>query len=120
MMAIFSVLYYLCYYFSRHSLRRLGRFAGCSLKALWGGILAVMLSAVILLPAWYSLGFGKTDFQTTDYSFFQRFDFLDFFAKLLPGSYDTVRPEGLPVVYCGMLALLLLPVSFFLPFCWCF
>ena len=56
MMAIFSVLYYLCYYFSRHSLRRLGRFAGCSLKALWGGILAVMLSAVILLPAWYSLG----------------------------------------------------------------
>lgn len=115
MMAIFSVLYYLCYYFSRHSLRRLGRFAGCSLKALWGGILAVMLSAVILLPAWYSLGFGKTDFQTTDYSFFQRFDFLDFFAKLLPGSYDTVRPEGLPVVYCGMLALLLLPVYFFLP-----
>ena len=78
MMAIFSVLYYLCYYFSRHSLRRLGRFAGCSLKALWGGILAVMLSAVILLPAWYSLGFGKTDFQTTDYSFFQRFDFVLF------------------------------------------
>ncbi|MGN0728013.1 YfhO family protein [Treponema sp.] len=115
MMAIFTVIYFLCYYFSRHSLRHFRRFMKTSLRALWSGILAVLISAVILLPALYSLGFGKADFQTTDYSLFQRFDFLDFFVKLLPGSYDTVRPEGLPVVYCGMLTLLLLPLYFFLP-----
>lgn len=115
MMAIFSVIYYLCYYFSRHSIRRIGRFFRISLRALWSGILAVLISAIILLPALYSLGFGKSDFQNTDYSFLQRFDFLDFFTKLLPGSYDTVRPEGLPIVYCGMLTLLLLPLYFFLP-----
>ncbi len=31
---------------------------------------------------------------------------------MLPNSYDTVRPEGLPFIYCGVLSLILLPVYF--------
>jgi uncharacterized membrane protein YfhO len=40
------------------------------------------------------------------------FNIVDFLTKLLPGSYDTVEPAGLPFVYCGILTLLLLPIYF--------
>ena len=37
---------------------------------------------------------------------------LDYLTKFLPGTYDTVRPEGLPYVYAGVLMLMLIPVYF--------
>ena len=76
--------------------------------------IAVGLAAIIILPAYYSLGFGKTTFSNPSYDFKQKFDFLDLVTKMLPGSYDTVRPEGLPFVYSGTLTLILLPVFFFI------
>ncbi len=75
-------------------------------------ILAAVISAFMLLTAIYSLQFGKTGFSNPDFAVKLRFDFLDIFVKLLPGSYDTVRPNGLPMIYCGMLALISLPLFF--------
>ena len=75
-------------------------------------LLAIGISALLICGAYYSLNFGKTTFSETDWTFRTNFDLLDFFYKLLPGSYDTVRPEGLPFVYCGMLTLLLIPAYF--------
>jgi uncharacterized membrane protein YfhO len=74
--------------------------------------IVIMIAAFILLPTWYSLNFGKTTFSNPIYEFKQKFDFLDFSAKFFFGSYDTVRPEGLPFVYCGTLALIFLPLYF--------
>ncbi len=74
--------------------------------------IAIAIAAVIILPAYTSLQFGKSTFSKTTFTFTQKFDFLDFFVKLFPGSYDTVRPEGLPFVYCGTIALLLVPIYF--------
>ncbi len=74
--------------------------------------IAVAIAMVIIYPAYTSLQFGKSTFSNTTYTFAQRFDFLDFFVKLFPGSYDTVRPEGLPFVYCGIIALILVPIYF--------
>ncbi|MBR2354499.1 MAG: YfhO family protein [Clostridia bacterium] len=88
-----------------HTLRSLGRIALFSL-------LALAISAVIIFGAYYSLGLGKNDFSTPNWSFKTKFELLDFFTKFLPGSYDTVRPNGLPNVYCGILMLLLVPVYF--------
>lgn len=73
---------------------------------------AICIAMIIIYPAYTSLQFGKSTFSTTKWTFTQRFDFLDFFVKLFPGSYDTVRPEGLPVVYCGTIVLLLVPMYF--------
>lgn len=89
-----------------HFLRSLLRMALYSL-------VAIGIAAVIIFAAFYSLNFGKTTFSTPDWEFATKFDLLELFFKLLPGSYDTVRPEGLPFVYCGLLSLLLLP-SYFL------
>ena len=114
MMCIFCFLYFFYAYASLddnplgekkhflHALLRMGLFS----------LLAVGLAACIILPTYYSLGFGKTTFSDPTYSFKPRFDLIDLAAKLFLNSYDTVRPEGLPILYCGLATLLLLPLFF--------
>ena len=75
-------------------------------------ILAAGIAMVILLTTLYSLSFGKTTFTDPSWAFGFKFDVIELLTKFLPGSYDTVRPEGLPFVYCGALALILVPVYF--------
>ena len=76
-------------------------------------IIAIGISAFIVFTAYYSLTFGKTDFSDPSWAFTSRFNFLELFYKFLPSSYDTVRPAGLPFVYCGVLTLLMVPMFFF-------
>ena len=76
-------------------------------------IIAIGISAFIVFTAYYSLTFGKTDFSDPSWAFASRFNFLELFYKFLPSSYDTVRPAGLPFVYCGVLTLLMVPMFFF-------
>ncbi len=120
MMCIFSALYFFYAYFSmskeernplgsaRHFPKSLGR------MALYSAI-AVAICAALLFCTYYSLTFGKTTFSNPNYVPDQRFDWLDLLPKLFIGSYDTVRPEGLPFIYCGTLTLMLLPLYFFAP-----
>lgn len=75
-------------------------------------VVGVLISAIIVLPAYTSLQFGKNEFTTPSYEVAQKFSFLELLGKLYPGSYDTVRPEGLPFIYCGMLVLVFLPLFF--------
>jgi uncharacterized membrane protein YfhO len=118
MICIWCLLYFFIYYFAHnedkrnnpfgerwHFLRSLGR------MALYSAV-AVCMVAVVILGAYYSLNFGKTTFSDPSWEWKLNFDLLDFFYKLLPGSYDTVRPAGLPFVYCGVLTLLLIPFYF--------
>lgn len=117
MTCIYVALYFFYYCFSTeseernplgqklHRTRSLIRIALCS-------ALALAIAAFVILGAYYSLSFGKSTFSDPSWAFNAKFSFLDFFTKFLPGAYDTVRPEGLPFVYCGVLALLLVPVYF--------
>ena len=91
---------------SYHGLRSFMRIAFYS-------VIAIGISAFIVFTAYYSLTFGKTDFSDPNWSFTSRFNFLELFYKFLPSSYDTVRPAGLPFVYCGVLSLLMVPMFFF-------
>ncbi len=92
---------------SFHFLRTFGR------MALFSAI-AIGIASIIILPAYYSLTFGKTTFSDPKFNFAQKFDFLDLISKMFPSSYDTVRPEGWPFVFSGTLTLILLPIFFFL------
>lgn len=118
MVCIYVAAYFFYYYFSRnekwlnnphkephHFRRSFLRIAGAS-------ALGIGISMVVVATAYYSLQFGKNTFSTPNFTPSLRFDFMDFLTKFLPGSYDTVRPEGLPFVYCGVITLLLLPVYF--------
>ena len=75
-------------------------------------LIAIGIAAIVIFGAYYSLQFGKNAFSTPSWDFTFRYDLLDLTAKVLPGAYDTVRPEGVPVIYCGTLVLLLLPAYY--------
>nr|MBQ4318946.1 YfhO family protein [Clostridia bacterium] len=143
MMCLFTFFYFFYSYFANgydnlnnvmgerfHFVKSLARIGAAS-------VVAIMIAAIIILPTYYSLTFGKTtfsealvpmesedglkgilagiNFDSKLWNFEQNFDFIDFIAKLYPGSYDTVRPDGLPFVYCGTLSLILLPLYFTAP-----
>ncbi|MDO5559200.1 MAG: YfhO family protein [Oscillospiraceae bacterium] len=115
MIAIFSVLYFVFYFIfctdeKDHTWKEMGqtilRFGYCS-------VIAGACAAIMILPVYYSLSLGKFEFTTPDFSVSLQFDSIDILSKLLPSSYDTVRNEGLPEIYCGTLAVLMLPLFFF-------
>ncbi|MCD7776449.1 MAG: YfhO family protein, partial [Firmicutes bacterium] len=117
MMCIFVFFYFFLSYLTiprdelnpmgenRHFLKSLLRIAGCA-------VLVLSMSSVILFSASYALSFGKTTFSNPSADFESKFDLLELISKLFIGSYDTVRPAGLPFVYCGTLVLILLPIFF--------
>ena len=117
MLCIFVFFYFLFALFSRpnceinllneskHTLKSFIRVAAYS-------CLALMLSAAIILSAYYSLKFGKTDYQDSPLDPTLRFDVLELLSKLFLGSFDTVRPQGTPEIYSGTFTLLMLPVFY--------
>ncbi|MBQ8848827.1 MAG: YfhO family protein [Clostridia bacterium] len=117
MLCIYVMLYYFYYCFA-HSKEELNphneklHMPRSFVRIACFSLLAVSISAFIILAAYYSLTFGKTTFSDPNWSFKTKFDILNLLTKFLPGSYDTVRPQGLPFVYCGVLTLILLPVYF--------
>lgn len=118
MVCIFVLLYYFFYMFAykdnnannprleqKHFLKSFIRMAFFSL-------LAIGIAAVIVFCAYYSLQFGKNEFSDPSWDIDFRIDLFDFLFKLLPSSYDTVRIDGLPFVYCGLITIILAPLFF--------
>lgn len=118
MVVIFTVAYCFYYYFAHnrnnennplgekaHFIKSVGR------VAVWS-VLAVGIAALAILSARYALSFGKDEFSNPNWEITQKFDLFEFFYKFLPSSYDTVRPQGLPFVYCGVLTLITVPAFF--------
>ncbi len=118
MVCIFLVVYCFYYYFAHnqngennptgeknHFVRSVIRVAG------WTA-LAIGIAAFAILSARYSLSFGKNEFSDPNWEITQKFSLFEMLIKFLPASYDTVRPAGLPFLYCGVLTLLLAPVFF--------
>ncbi len=118
MCCIYVAAYFFYFYVSRNEDGRNNpsgeprHFGRSLLRIGFFSALAAGIAMVIVATAAYSLGFGKNTFSNPDFSFTVRFDIVDFLTKFLIGSYDTVRPEGLPFIYCGVLTLFCLPVYF--------
>lgn len=118
MAVIFTLAYCFYWYFAHnqnnennplgekaHFIKSVGR------VAVWS-VLAVGIAALAILSARYALTFGKDEFSNPNWEVTQKFDLFEFFYKFLPSSYDTVRPQGLPFVYCGVLTLITFPAFF--------
>ncbi|MBQ8510287.1 MAG: YfhO family protein [Clostridia bacterium] len=110
--AYFFFYYCLCTPEQRNPLGERFHFAKTFGRMALFSLIAVGMATIIILPAYYSLTFGKTTFSDPSFDFKQKFDFLDLISKMFPGSYDTVRPEGWPFVFSGTLTTILLPVFF--------
>lgn len=116
MIAIFCCFYFLGYYFfiSEETMPfRIKRFLISGVKFAAGGVLAAICASWLLIPLYHSLSLGKLDFSHPSYEMKTQFELIDFFVNLLPNVYDTCRPEGSPVVYCGVLTIMLVPLYFF-------
>ncbi len=118
MAVIYTVAYCFYFYFAHnrnrennpmgeknHFIKSVGRMIAWS-------ALGVGIAALAILSARYALSFGKDEFSNPNWGITQKFDLFELLYKFLPSSYDTVRPEGLPFVYCGVLTLLLAPAFF--------
>ncbi len=114
MLTFFSIIYFLYYYFAgqKNYQLKVKTFFVSGVKFAFGGIIAACTAGWVLLPLYHSMTLGKFDFSTPNYDIKTQFDFIDFFKNLLPNVYDTCRPEGSPVVYCGVITVLLLPLFF--------
>ncbi len=115
MIAIFCCFYFLAYYFfisAETSPFRFKHMLLSGVKFASGGVIAAACAAWLLIPLYNSLSLGKFEFSEPKYDFKTQFDFIDFFVNLLPNVYDTCRPEGSPVVYCGVMTILLVPLFF--------
>ncbi len=112
MVGIFTFFYF-CYVCLSQEGRKLPKkfFSRCVYFGV-GTFVALLCAAFVLIPVYNSLKLGKFNFTTPDFSLATQFDFLTFTTKLFPLSYDTVLPEGLPVIYCSAAALILVPLYF--------
>ncbi len=115
MVCIFVAVYFFYYYFSAKNNNPTGEkahfIASLSRTVLYSA-LACGMAMIIILTAYYSLQMGKNDFSNPNFEPAVKLDFFDLLTKFFPGSYDTVRPEGWPFLYCGVITLFLVPVFF--------
>ena len=118
MVVIFTAAYCFYYYFAHNRnnennpLGEKNHFVKSVGRVLLWSVLAIGIAALAILSARYSLSFGKDEFSNPSWEIEQKFDLFEFFYKFLPSSYDTVRPQGLPFVYCGVLTLIMAPAFF--------
>ncbi len=118
MVCLYTLVYFFFYYFKtnvnhiNNPYREKKHFLKSFMRIGLYSVIALGAAAVIWLSAYYALTFGKNEFTNPSWTFRAKFTFMEFLTKLLPGSFDTVRPEGLPFVYCGTLILFLVPLYF--------
>ena len=118
MVCLYTLAYFFFYYFKtaekhiNNPYREKKHFLKSFLRIGIYSVIALGAAMVIWLSAYYALTFGKDEFTNPSWAFKAKFTFMELLTKLLPGSFDTVRPEGLPFIYCGTLVLFLVPLYF--------
>ena len=113
MVGIFAVFYFIFFAISEDCLFNLKKAFDRLWRALLGGVIAVLIGALTIIPIIKVLSLGKLEFSTpTTFSPYAKFSVLEALGKLLPLSYDSVNVDGLPFIYCGLLTLLCFPLFF--------
>ena len=113
MVGIFSALYMFYYLASgKSSNKNMREYFGAMMMYGCASVSAILMSCFMLLPVYKSLSNGKFTFSKPDFSLVENFDISDIFIKLFPGTYDTVRMEGMPALYAGTLALVCAVIYF--------
>ena len=113
MVGIFSAIYFVYYLVICEKLKKFRDYAASTVTFGLASISSILMSGVIIMPAYKALQNGKISYNdTADYSFVENFNIGDIFIKLFPATYDTERPDGLPMLYCGTLALIFAVIYF--------
>ena len=109
---IFTALYFPVGLFQYHSFTRIKQLLATIGRFIVFTLLSGGLAAVLLLPTYFSLKLPSAagdSMPTTISHYFDLFDYIGQHFMLTP---PTIR-DGMPNMYCGILALLMIPVYFF-------
>ncbi|MBQ7088019.1 MAG: YfhO family protein [Clostridia bacterium] len=109
MLCVFLVLYWLVWALRRRRTLKEVFFGGLrfGVGSLWGAGMA----AAILIPV--ALALGRTSAAGGELGDFRtNFEIFDLFGRFYYGATPTIRSGNLPNLYCGVAAVLLLPVYF--------
>lgn len=112
MVGIFTFMYFLFYCFTKKRRVFPENFFKTIVRFALGTLVALLCSAIVLIPVYNSLKLGKFEFTEPDFSLATQFDFLTFITKMFPMTYDSVNVQGLPMIYCGTMTVLLIPLFF--------
>lgn len=112
MVAIFMIFYFPFYACSQEGRVFRKNIIERAAKYFLSAVIAVGVAAFVIIPVYNSLKLGKLDFTDPDFSLATQFDIWQFVSKLFPFTYDTVRPEGMPMLGAGTIIILLLPLFF--------
>lgn len=129
MVCIFSVMYFLVYYFSNFSLKDLyvprsddlpvsskiiqSKFLGTGIRFAFASILSALFSAFALLPVYFALKSSSATGSSFPSDFELYFNVFDFIANHFASVDPTIRSSGdgvQPNVYCGVLTVMLIPL----------
>lgn len=113
MAGIFSALYFLYYMLSGKTSARDWKDKAAA-TATYGisSVASILISCPLILPVYKSLELGKMANPSRDFSLHENFNLADMLIKLFPATYDTIHPEGLPMIYCGTTALIFAVIYF--------
>ena len=117
MMCFYVVIYFLFYYIAHpkqsvNPTDEKNHFIKSAVRFGFFSLLAVAIAALIILTTWYSLKLGKTTFSETKWFDGVKFNLLELIPKFFTGSYDSVNNSGMPLIYCGIGTVLLVPLYF--------
>lgn len=113
MCGIFSAFYFLYYMLcGRCKAKGHKEIAGAVGVYGFSSVAAILMSCPLIIPVYKSLSLGKLSDPDPDYSLTRNFRLADMLEKLFPATYDTIRPEGMPMIYCGTLALIFVVLYF--------
>lgn len=133
MVCIFSVLYFLTYYFAHYPLNQKFNptpekhasivkkisnsvFFNAGLKFAFYSVIAALIAAFAILPLMSILSSSSATSSSAPTEYKKYFAVFDFLANHLTATEPTIRSSGtdvLPNVYCGVLTVLLVPLFLF-------
>lgn len=128
MLCLFSVIYFIYYYFTYNSLGakvdpksnigglKNSKFFRSGCRFAFASLAAAGLMAVVLLPVYGVLQTSSATSGTFPTETDTYFNFFDFFANHFASLTTTIRSSGddvLPNIYCGILTIILAPLFFF-------
>ncbi len=112
MIGILTAFYFIYYFFYCDERPVISQSIKTFLKFAISAIVAILCAMIVIYPVYQSLKLGKFDFTEPKFEMKPQFTIVEMLAKLLPFSYDTVKPEGRPLIYSGVLSSLLVPLYF--------
>lgn len=114
MVGIFTAIYVVYRTLCKYTKEQWKQVLKIYIKFGWNTILAFGLAAPMLIPTAKDLVSGKL--STAQYIPENKYSFqlVTFFERLFGGEYDSITNGGMPLVFCGILMLVLVVIFFFL------